>query len=353
MIHEKGPDQKTASAYLEAIDLMRCFFALLVMFYHCSYWLPLPLPGFMMSALRVWGIYGVEGFFVISGIALSVATPSGQFGSMAGIGAFYLRRYARIVPLYALLLLYKTGGSVWHPERALELSMFFGFVDPTMATLTGGWSLGVEFVFYFLFPFLALVCGRNLWRSAAAGIASAILMMWFSSTLEPAMDLGAQWVWFTHPLNHLFFFAIGYLCGVFYLQMRDHNCRWLGNRGVIGVASIAIFSLVCLLGVGGAQIQIVTGYRRTLISVLVVMLVGLQIFWNLGGRAPRILGNASYALYLIHPMIVLHLLPHIGLENVWWQFVVVVVSSGMLAALSFTAFEKPIQRTLRKVILNR
>jgi peptidoglycan/LPS O-acetylase OafA/YrhL len=332
---------------VESIDALRGVFALLVLTYHTSHWLHLPYPEWLLSLLRMWGIYAVEGFFVISGMALYLATRPGQFGTATGFKNFFAHRYARILPLYALLFLVKPKDDGLEWMHLAELTMVFGFFGPERSSLVGGWSLGVEFVFYLLFPLMALSMRDSPRRAGALLLLAMLAMFGHALAFNLSPPFQPQNRLYVTPINHIGFFVAGYFMGVLYRQGRmNRPPSW--NDGHLFLAAMAVFALMALVGANEHNIQVMGGYRRFLLTLLLIILVGAIAMMRLKGRVTSFLGDISYALYLIHPFVVFGLLPRLDIANVWINLAIVYGLSIPLSFLSHRYFEMPAQRFIRR-----
>ena len=131
-------------------DLLRGVGALMVAFYHLSYWLGL-------TELPALSTYGVYLFFVLSGASLAYVYPAERVRTLGDTLRFLATRWLRLAPLYLLLcvvfvvmLSVRNGQLVGRlPLRfALNATFAFGLWDPALwALLIGGWTLGIEFVY--------------------------------------------------------------------------------------------------------------------------------------------------------------------------------------------------------------
>ena len=119
----------------------------------------LPYP---IKKLTNFGVYGVQMFFLASAVTLLMSWHRRKEEGAAAVKIFFIRRFLRIAPMYYLgsILYYyieppETGFdavqmlrsfvfiNVWHPEWVPT--------TPGWTVVPGGWSIGVEFTFYFLF----------------------------------------------------------------------------------------------------------------------------------------------------------------------------------------------------------
>jgi len=134
---------------------------------HVTYAFPeLPYPVHRVGA---FGWYGVQLFFLASCLTLmgSSTYERDHFGKIH-VGHFFVRRFLRIAPMYYFAGLFYwlfVSGSGANPAQALTAISFTNAWHPaTMPSnggwqlVPGGWSIGVEFTFYLIFPiFFAFV----------------------------------------------------------------------------------------------------------------------------------------------------------------------------------------------------
>jgi peptidoglycan/LPS O-acetylase OafA/YrhL len=167
----------TPPRHIQALDALRGVAITMVIASHAF-----PLAQNLPWALKRFsnlGFFGVQLFFVVSGITLA---NSWRRGAPPSLRRFALRRIFRIVPAYFLAavgyaLLLPAGHANW--VRLLTFVTFTsGWSPAQMPTVQGawvgvpgGWSIEAEFAFYALFPVLMLAL-RGLKRSAAACVLS-------------------------------------------------------------------------------------------------------------------------------------------------------------------------------------
>lgn len=114
------------------------------------------------------GARGVQLFFVVSAFTLMHSWHSKQDGARN----FYTRRFFRIAPMWWLaMLLFWPQLSAKAPIHDVLLNALFlhGLSASAIeASVGGGWSVGVEMMFYAVFPFLA---------AAIRGVPSALVTL--------------------------------------------------------------------------------------------------------------------------------------------------------------------------------
>ena len=298
---------------------------------------------------------GVDVFFVISGFVM-VHSSARLFGTARSIRPFLARRVARIVPLYwiattltVLVAILRPGmlsdalGSDWRMILASYLFIPWphsdGAIQPVFRL---GWTLNYEMLFYAVFaPFLTL--SR---RVGTIGVALAVgALIAAGRTTQPSSP---QLIFWTDPIMLEFIF------GVALGALRTEGVRlprW--TRLVLVAAGLAL-----LVATGpDATAYRAVGYGSAA-SCLVASVVLTQagparawfgVFWML-------LGDASYALYLLHPF------PMRGLREVWARLhfggevgiasyiFASMVLAALLGILAHLAVERPLLRAARRVL---
>lgn len=173
----------------------------------------------------VLGTWGVYAFFVLSGYALDHV-----YRGRLALRSFVVARVARLAPLWIpVVLVSALVLGVTDPVRlALNLTGAFGIVQPGATSIvTGGWSIGIEVVCYVLFPLLIRLGVREL---AIVTVATIALRFAWVGGLMPA-DLEASWVRYTEIPSFLCFFVGGML-----LSRTITFPAWSGGRAQIATA---------------------------------------------------------------------------------------------------------------------
>jgi peptidoglycan/LPS O-acetylase OafA/YrhL len=283
--------------------------ALGVAFYHFTIWYPVFEPGrFVAYTAAKIGHYGVEGFFIISGFCFfhlyRDAPPRG-----AGLWRFHLKRFLRIAPLYYLaagfsLALGLGAGPAPSPRILLEnATLTFGLFHPNHSLVLGGWSIGVEYVFYLAFPVLAWAAGR--WRPFLALASVAALLASLPYTLEwvPAAPMAgdAKFHTYVQVANHAFLFFLGGLVA----QVRGRVAARLPRWAFLALGALLVLAFSRYLRNFYDHFTVLAGPPRYVFAGLCLGIVALFTFrdfpdspWK---RAGVFLGDVSYSVYLLHP----------------------------------------------------
>ncbi len=313
--------------------------------------------GFAGSDLLPW-LAGVDIFFVVSGFIMVHA--SGElFGRPGATRLFLERRIARIVPLYwaATTLVLLVGLAVpavlnsGAPSLAqIAASYLFwpavstqGFVQPVYSL---GWTLNYEMLFYLLFA-ASLALPRAM---AVPVVVVALLALVGSERLAGPLPL--PFGFWGQPI------VLEFTAGMGLALLRARGLRLTVPLRLI----LVVAGLVILLF--GRHLPLPSGPWRDLAlhgsaaSLLVLAAVSGRDGGE-AGRGSRILaslGDASYALYLVHPFIIR------GLREVFVRaalhepavFMATALAGALAAALIIhRLFEIPATQWLRRQLGER
>jgi exopolysaccharide production protein ExoZ len=288
---------------LENLDYLRGVAAFGIMIYHYLYW---SIGTFTSETVmgRI-GVYGVSLFYILSGLTLFHVYYTKMSPSIPELKNFYIKRLFRIFPLLWLVIAATLILNKQLPDPiilALNVTGLFGIFKWNSYIGTGVWSIGNELVFYLFFPIFIFL--SNYYKSLFM-ILSALLLaiyLWFAyGILDPQHALSDQWSFYVNPLNQVFLFLGGFLIGLF--------CSKYSSTPLLNT-SILVFSVLVFVffPVEGNTIHLVTGHHRVLFTILCFLIC--FSFYKSTYRLPGIfhtsltlLGEASYSVYLIHPIV--------------------------------------------------
>jgi exopolysaccharide production protein ExoZ len=317
------------------LELLRGLCALLVAVYHC-------LTFSDLGHFYTWGLYGVYVFFGISGAVL-YANYHATLPSQVSIPQFLWRRFARLAPLlWACILVPAILRNVWVPDHYfLNVSMLQGFASPgNTSYLTGGWSIGIEFVLYALFPtLLALAASTRL--MIATLVTLLVLRVAFVNFVLRDSDLITAWGAYTEPAAFLCFFFGGMAIAKWMPLVR------------IGSHALALIAVGCAAAMfvfpGSSFNDVVLGIRGFALTLLSLLLVA-ACFWSprnrVGAAVSRFFGDISYGLYLLHPLAwagIARYFPALGVEA---HIAATLCLSSAAAWLSLKFYETPVRKFL-------
>ena len=220
----------------------------------------------------------------------------------------------------------------------LNLSFLFGFASPGQTSyLTGGRSLGIEFVLYALFPVL-LAFARDTRLMLATLLAFLVLRAAFLSFLLGHATLYDNWGLYTQPGAFLVFFFGGMIIAK--IMPTVH----------LPASALFLLGLGCAAALfvypGSSFEAVLLGARGLLLTVLSIAIVA-AFFWSpsfkLGAVVSQFFGDISYGLYLMHPLVWAatkrYLPPMAAVE----QIAVTIAIAASAAWLSLRFYERPIR----------
>lgn len=258
------------------------------------------------------GGVAVSLFFVLSGFVLTYRYQ-GTDSSDPAKRRFIIARIARVWPMYALGLAVSFPDFIQSQDQA---SILFAIGLVTILGLQAwlpkaalgwnfpGWSLSNEAFFYSIFLRMMRFTESLSSRRIIAAIAGAWALGQVPQVIYRLMDLpGPLWHnFFTYfPLWRLPEFFIGVAVGVVFLRDRGNATA---RRGATYTAIGATGSIIVASGVSGLP-TILIDSESFLGPAFALLTYGLALgggplAWLLERNWIILLGNASYAMYILH-----------------------------------------------------
>ena len=320
---------------LRSVQYLRAAAALSVVAYHATQW-----GGSLFDVGRA----GVDVFFVVSGVIMWKVTGRAE----GGPARFIWRRFTRVAPFYWLVTLILTGVAlVWpdfldnvHPATGhVLLSLaFIPHMDPKglpFPLYGPGWSLNYEAFFYLLFS-AALLAPRKRQAIIVCGALAATVAAGFLLA-DPIYQLGAN------PM--LLQFAAGVaIANLSEIKMLPGRA---GGWGLLAVG-FAAFALPALFGVFSEF------WRPFLWGIPAALCVAGAMAIEGDGGPPDwpimiALGDASYAVYLVHEPAQALIAHSLGWSQPW-LFRPIAVLAAIAAGLACHRWiERPMTAWLRSV----
>ncbi len=354
---------KRRAGKLVGVEAVRGIAALLVVLFHAGTLLsgPKDYGALPLGGAFVFGRAGVDVFFVLSGFIITFI-HAGDIGHPARLASFARKRLLRIYPSYwiatlvllAIMLVSPTPDRREH-DPVFVLSSLLLLPAQAEPLLGPGWSLRHELLFYGMF-------GLGLLNRKAG---AALLGLWFAAVAANIGVLaatghplagGIAGAWLLAPINLEFLAGIGVACLLFAGPTPRPMTTLIA--GILLFAITASFELASAVTARDA-LALRLGYA----AAAFLTLLGVVAREQAGGlRVPAALvrlGDASYALYLLHVIVIMlcvyvlrHLRPWlpVPLDAAY----VGVVAASIAAALAFTAWvERPLLSYLRALLSPR
>lgn len=256
-------------------------------------------------------------FFVLSAFSLCCGyfarfsprtMENGRRGSDFDAETFYRRRYARIWPFFALLVVVEavvTHSLEGGYEAFADLTLAFNFLpNPYISVIGIGWFVGLIFVFYMIFPWFVflLQSRRRAWLAMGASVILHIILVryFLTDTFCVASQIA------TARNNIVFSFPFFMAGGLLYLYRDYFLLRQAWMRGLLLVAACG----ATLLQTSPWR-PIILGEETWWVLVVVVLWVAYGIsgglawkgFKVLDNPVARFLGGISMEFYLCHMMV--------------------------------------------------
>jgi len=346
-----------ASPTLNSIQVLRAVAALSVVVHHTMIE-KLILTGEAVTPYNFFkiGAAGVDLFFVISGFVM-VYSSEGLFGRRDAPLVFILRRVVRIVPLYWATTLIVLGYflfnhgrdvlfALYPPGNILASFLFYpypradGVVVPPH---TLGWTLNYEMFFYAVFAVLILF---SRW---SAGLAGSLFFFCFA-IVGSVFSLPPPFAFWFNPI--VIEFCLGMLIAFAWREGVRLPPSFVWALVLVAIVALAIsanwypFENWRLLSWGLPSAAIVAA----------CVLSRESAEFGGAGRFLAFLGDCSYSLYLIHPLVlpvIRRAMQSLGASSAFAYVAVAVLAAGLAGVVCYLLFERPVTRLLQDRIRNR
>jgi len=292
-------------------------------------------------------IYGVSVFYVLSGLTLCIADSKMQLNKKS-LTIFYLKRFFRIFPLLWLATFFTyllwNGPEMYSLKHLIvNTTILPGMIRPDAFEANGAWSIGNELFFYLFFPVLFFLNAKKplYFVITVLAIFAAFALFTFK-LLDPSIQLGYQWSKYVNPFNQFFFFAVG----MFIATLKKPAGLFIKWAPLL---ICFFFAAIVFYPASGEPIVLVTGITRLVLSLFTIMLCYLfyisdfQFLPLFIRNFLKYLGEVSYSIYLIHPLVYLslkHLSDAYLKLNVAIIITLTVVITLLLSKIVYENFEK-------------
>jgi len=309
--------KSTNIGYIPALDHLRGFAALLVLFFHSSHFISHKLiygtpydpakwarAGNPFSALVIEGHTAVSLFFLLSGFVFTVGSLQKKLNFLG----FYRNRLLRTYPLFLFFLILGIAFNVENFSTVALLQSVF-FMANSDTAINGGaftfvfWSIAVEWHFYLLFPLLLVSVQKWGWKVLPWLILALLVVR--TGAYYAGADMRELSYWTI--VGRLDQFLLGMLAGIYY---RDYFVA--GKRlDYIAIAGAGLVLMLLFgfnqLGGGGVNNHLWIFWPTLEAIAWATFLIGyLSIarhFHRLLGKVLVALGTISYSIYMGHYLV--------------------------------------------------
>jgi len=297
----------TVAIRVDEIEILRGIAAVSVVFYHI-----LVLGEFQninKSLDTVVNHFGmaVPLFYAISAFSLLYGYEKNIFNEDV-LKRFYIRRFFRLAPLfYFMLIFYSIYLFIEFNHKSslgtylLNLTFTYMLVPSQHESMVwAGWSVGMEWLFYFAFPLMVLM-SRSIIVLLIVFFISLIVSIKFTSLTLPITEVSASSN-YMNIMKHIVFFITGMLIfkSIPLANKIKNKINWIKRLDVVYfIVAIGIFVVL----------ERYINYEVLEVSLIVVLLFGAYLGFSkiFNNYIFKLMGKCSYGLYLLNPIIIVTL----------------------------------------------
>lgn len=374
---------------LDWIDALRGYAVLGVVCVHCL----MGKSDIWFSQIFGFGAKGVQLFYIVSAFTLFLSFYGRRESSNTN---FFTRRFFRIAPMFYLLIVYYLVHSCFavHPADELQLITPWNIVSHFLllhglspywinSLVDGGWSVGVEMMFYIVCPILFRYI-TNINKALIFYIGSVIvgqLLYWFflANPLIDNLEIWEEYIYYFLP-TQLPEFAIGIV--IYFILKLDSKTAFEKSLILLIPAVVFLFAVLFL----HVKLQLLNNMMVCLALVPVFYVlskytqttpanyVGLK--GEKGGFKSRVtraittvshiainpivrfVGKISFSMYLIHFLVISWIVPYTDVftnptANYFFRLFLVLGLTAAISYLTYKYIEQYFIHLGKKLIQNR
>jgi peptidoglycan/LPS O-acetylase OafA/YrhL len=337
---------------VEQLTFTRFVAAIFIVIFHFGEEL-FPFNKAPLSVLVTQADLYVSYFFVLSGFVMIVAYSNKEHINTL---EYYKKRFARIYPVYLLAIITLVGFMLVTKEYnfdgiLLNLFLIQAWVPGKTTSFNGpGWSLSVEMLFYFIFPFLF----NYIYKKKNKKILTAmIIAIWLVTQIFFTLHFGDRPDNFLSffPLMHINEFLMGNLAGLLFiwkLHRRKANYDWL--------ILILMAFLVLILKFHPELVNYHDGILVLLyVPLIIAIALNTGILTSIFKMKPLVyLGEISYSIYILQIPVFywcLATLHHFHLSLNLVGFAIFATILILASSVSYWCIELPLRERIKKLDL--
>ncbi len=298
----------------------------------------------------------VELFFIISGFGMCCGYYEKIKENKISLDKFYSKRYVKILPFFTTLVVvdlavtFITGGGINTGsiyEAFADLTLLFGFLPVSNITVIGvGWTLGVIFGFYVLFPFFVYL----IWNKKRAWL-SLFIMIGLNFVCS-VYFLDAGNLVRCNVIRWFCYFIVG---GLIYLYL--DKIKKIISNSIIGIVTTLFGFIIvfCIqidckteLDYFFSTIRDIIGYALILIGVLCE---DIKLWSN---PVSKFISKISLEIYISH-MMIYRVFEKLGLTAIcgesFFSYVIVCIAT-IVGVVVFAVVFQWIENKIKNKLLN-
>lgn len=352
---------------IEFIDTFRAFAIIGVIVLHTSQYGSSSNLHIIFRRIIGEGARGVQLFYLASAFTLFLSFKYRSGKEKSPIRNFFLRRFFRIAPMYYLGIIYylyessigfnyynDNGSHITFLNILSNFTFLHGFNPYWINSLVpGGWSIGVEMVFYATLPILfsKIKSINQAFNFFITAIFLRLILSLFFNKIHLIDDkiLWNEYLFLYFP-SQLPVFCLGIL--LYFVIIENESLRNISGKSILIFCCLLFFQL----GTGGESI-----FPRHILFSFGFLILGFSLStfrFNLFiNPIVSYIGKISFSMYLVH-FAVLHWLAYFkfvdffksGSLNFATRFFIVSVSTILISSILYRIIEVPFQKIGKKII---
>ena len=346
---------------INSIQFLRGFAALAVVVHHTGGYVKRYFePTLLFEDKFSIGFAGVDLFFVISGFIIHF-TSKNYLNNPSKLKEYLKKRFIRVYPIYWIIttilfisswliveILDKNIFSIGYPNTLIAYIQTYLLLPLHFAINPVTWTLSYELFFYLCFAIL--IISKRLWMIPALILAVSFYNIFIN--IPEIVEVKLNYFNFIFS-GYNFEFMFGFLIYPLYEKIKLSNI----------ISVILLIISISIIALFGYDIGDYDSYKRVLTFGLpsgLILLSLLNLENNNAISFPKItltLGDASYALYLIHfpMMLLMNKIPQIlgynfsAIQEVWYSYFII-ISMVISSIYVHKWIEMPVAKKLNSLL---
>lgn len=350
------------------LDILRAAAILMVVSSHVL-WIYPKSKALIPTLLELFGFWGVELFFVLSGFLIgSILYQSYVSDSftLQSVFRFLKRRWFRTLPNYYLVLILNISIAFYIGYNIENVGLYFvflhNFLGKVPAFFPESWSLSVEEFAYLLLPFVLLLLPfgfvKNESKRFLIIVFSLFIIFVFAKVVFNATQTVSNLTYWNSNLKSIVIYRIdAILVGVLVAWIRfNFEAFWKKYKVHFAFIGIGVFFFF-LFGIPSLNLKIEQSQFFWNVIYLPLTSFGFAFFfpifseWKVSSswlKFPiEFISKISYSIYLLHYSVVLQLMKHFidttvlsTSEKHFFTFCYLVITF-LLSFILYQFYEKP------------
>ena len=283
-------------------------------------------------------------FMIISGFGMCCGYYDKLKNNKISLNEFYKRRYVKILPFFSILVLMdllveRNLESMY--EGIANLTLTFSFLPNSNISIIGvGWTLGIIFAFYMLFPFFIFLLDnkKRAWFSLGIAIILDIICIDYFFT--------SQFVLPSFNASHsILYCAIFFIAGGLIYLYRDDIYKYVSKYRYLFLVLCIIVTI--LYFVFGKDLRYKIIYICFLFSLYFIYTINVNSKF-LNNKIITFLSNISLEIYLCH-MLIFRIIEKLNLLYIFQNDILSFLISCFLVIIGSIIFSVFVHKMIEKI----